>query len=177
MGELIATLGRVEISALHDRIQVVAGEMTYRALAEATKQHPETVRRYMQGQSPSVEFLSALCFRFDVNAQWLLTGQGPIKHTETRAHALQQANPSELLAAIAAALERLSDRVDRIDVFVQTMETRVRAARVGERAKAATDDGPIQEPKPAAGDSGAAPSARAGRVADAVPERSRKVAD
>jgi transcriptional regulator with XRE-family HTH domain len=160
----------VELSALHDRIQAVAGGMTYRALAEATSQHPETVRRYMQGQAPSVEFLSALCFRFDVSAQWLLTGQGPIKHTEMRAHALQQANPSELLAAIAAALERLTDRVDRIEVFVQTMEARVRAGRA-DGAPRTVDDEPIRETKSSGAKGGVAERSRAGRVADAVAER------
>lgn len=147
--------------------------MTYRALGEATEQHPETVRRYMQGQSPSVEFLSALCFKFDINAQWLLTGQGPVRHTETRAHALREANPSELLAAIAASLERLTDRVDRIELFVQTQETRLRAARE-RRAEERPPDARIREPKPETdARPGAALIDRAGSIADALPERPR----
>lgn len=165
----------MELSSLHDRIKGVVGGMTYRALAEATKQHPETVRRYMQGQAPSVEFLAAVCFKFDVNAQWLLTGQGPVRHTETRAHALREANPSELLAAIAAALERLTDRVDRIELFVQTMEARLRV-----RATPADGvEGAIREPKPqtdgapAGVDRGAPTDARARHIADALAKRPR----
>lgn len=117
----------VELSPLHERLHAVVGHLTYTALGTATRQHPETVRRYMQGAAPAVEFLTAVCSSFDVNAQWLLTGQGPLKQSQARAHALREANPAELLSAIAAALERLTTRVDRIELFVQTMETRLRA--------------------------------------------------
>lgn len=157
----------VELSSLHERIRTVVGSMTFRALAEATKQHPETVRRYLHGQAPSAEFLSALCFKFDVNAQWLLTGQGPVRHTETRADALREANPTELLSAIAAALERLTDRIDRIELFVQTLETRLRG-----RSTNAAEDG-LRESKPQsqACPNGADATTHAARIADALAER------
>lgn len=148
--------------------------MTYRALGDATQQHPETVRRYMQGQSPSVEFLSALCFRFDINAQWLLTGQGPVRHTEARAHALREANPAELLAAVAAALERLTDRVDRIDLFIQTLETRLRASLKADQPSS----GELVEPKSRTVRPGASdPPSRGAAVADALSQRSHPDAD
>lgn len=118
----------MDLSPLHERMHAVAGSMSYRALGDYTSQHPETVRRYMQGQAPSVEFLAALCSRFDLNAQWLLTGRGPQKQSDAKAHALREANPSELLSAVAEALERLTERVDRIELFVQTMETRLRGS-------------------------------------------------
>lgn len=166
--DLSCTLRFVELSSLHERIQAVVGSLTYRALAESTGQHPETVRRYMQGQAPSAEFLSALCFKFDVNAQWLLTGQGPVRHTETRAHVLREANPSELLSAIAAALERLTDRVDTIELFIQTLETRLRGRS---HVNSPTQ---IRESKPGRGEElRADAAARAERIADAVAERPR----
>ncbi|MBL8745457.1 MAG: helix-turn-helix transcriptional regulator [Phycisphaerae bacterium] len=168
----------MELSSLHERIQAVVGTLTYRALAEATNQHPETVRRYMQGQAPSAEFLSALCFRFDINAQWLLTGQGPPRHTETRAHALREANPSELLAAIAAALERLTDRVDRIELFVQTLESTLRG-RGQPSAETVPAEAEIRETKARTNNQQPTPHAGAAakRVADALAERSRPDAD
>lgn len=135
-----AHLAVVDLSALHERMHTVVGSLSYRVLADATDLHPETVRRYMRGQAPSAEFLSALCFKFDVNAQWLLTGQGPIRHAETRAHALRNANPSDLLTGIGASLERLNDRVSRIEILVQALEARTRdccqAAAVGEPKEA-----------------------------------------
>ncbi len=56
-------------SPLHDRLHDIAEGMSYRELGELTGTNAETVRRYMQGQSPSVEFLTALCRRKGINAQ------------------------------------------------------------------------------------------------------------
>lgn len=164
----------VELTALHERLHAVIGGLTYRSLGERTKQHPETVRRYMQGQSPSVEFLSAVCRCYDVNAEWLLTGRGPIKQSQTRAHALREANASELLSAIAASLERLSDRVDRIELFVQTQEARLRGS-ASKNPDGRGGQGDIRESKQGTekGDTGSDPASRAGRIADAVPDRPR----
>lgn len=103
-----------------------AGERTFRHLGELTRTNSETVRRYMSGQAPSAEYLASFCEALGVNADWLLTGRGPMKRAEVRAHALQQADPAELLSAMAQTLERLIERVERIEVFVQTLETRVR---------------------------------------------------
>jgi len=148
--------------------------MSNRALGDSTGQNAETVRRYMQGAAPSVEFLAALCARFDLSAQWLLTGRGPMRQSETRAFVLRQANPAELLSAIAEALERLTDRVDRIELFVQTLETRLRANRSpvdhGARIQAGASNEPVQE-----GDSVRPPSAEQG-VAALITDRARHLA-
>ncbi len=53
-------------------------------VAELTRHHPETVRRYLSGQSPSVEFVAALCVALRVNAQWMLTGRGPMLSDDIR---------------------------------------------------------------------------------------------
>jgi len=114
-------------SPFHDRLITVAGQMTYRALADITGTNHESVRRYMQGQSPSAEFLSALCAKLDISGEWILTGRGPVRRRDLRPDALKQANPTELLSAMAGTLERLAARLDRLEVFVQTLETRLRA--------------------------------------------------
>jgi transcriptional regulator with XRE-family HTH domain len=122
----------VNPTALHERLQAIAGNLTYRNLAELTKIHPETVRRYMQGQAPSVEFLAAVCVAMGVNGEWILTGRGPMRNSDVKSHALKEANAAELLSAVATTLEKLQDRVERLEVFVQTLEARVRgAARPG----------------------------------------------
>lgn len=124
----------MSIETLHDRLSSVASGATYRSLAQLTETHPETVRRYMQGQSPSVEFLASVCRALSVNADWLLTGRGPQRADQVRAHALREANPTELHAAIASTISTLVERVDRLETYCQTLETRVRvAAPRGER--------------------------------------------
>ena len=117
----------MEGQSLHQRIKAVVGQRSFREVAELTETHPETVRRYVQGQSPSVEFLTALCQKMKINSTWLLTGHGPMHEVDVRSFALREANPGELLAAVAHTLEILTDRVIRLEAFVQTLEARVRA--------------------------------------------------
>lgn len=114
----------MEHDTLHGRMRAAAGDLTVRALAEATGHNPETVRRYMNGQQPSIEFLAALCRRFDLNPQWLVAGTPPMLRADTRAHALRHAEPAELVISVIGALERLNTRVDRIESFLQSAESR-----------------------------------------------------
>jgi len=114
-------------TALHDRLRSVAGERSYRVLADLTGTNSETVRRYMTGQAPSIEFVTAFCRVFRVNHEWLLTGKGPARARELRGAILSEASVSELLDALARSLEQLTDRVERLERFVHTMETRLRA--------------------------------------------------
>lgn len=113
---------------MHDRLLAAVGSRTYRQVGDLTNTHPETVRRYLQGQSPSVEFVAALSKALSLNADWILTGQGPMKRDQLKAHALATADTSELLTAMSETLERLIGRVERVEVYMQTLETRVRAA-------------------------------------------------
>lgn len=128
---------------LHDRLSSVASGSTYRALGEMTNTHPETVRRYMQGQSPSVEFLGALCRTLEINADWLLTGRGPQRTDQVRSHALRAANPTELHAAMATTMSMLVERVDRLESYCQTLETRVRGGGVRSAGSNARDGRPL----------------------------------
>jgi transcriptional regulator with XRE-family HTH domain len=114
--------------SLHERLSSVADGRTYRAIADLTDTHPETVRRYMQGQSPGVEFLSALCQGLAINADWLLTGRGPMRVADLRAAALRDANPAELHTAMATTLSSLVERVERLETYCQTLETKLRVA-------------------------------------------------
>lgn len=116
----------MELSPLHERIHTAVGGRTYRAIAELTGSNAETVRRYMMGQAPSADFLAALCPALGLNAQWLLTGRGPMKASHIKAQALNEASAADLLAAMSRTLERLTDRVERLEVFVTTLEARLR---------------------------------------------------
>lgn len=127
-------------SPLHQRLTAITSDLTYRQIADLTETNAETARRYVQGAAPSVEFLAALSQKLEINAEWLLTGRGVIKRRDAKAAALREANVAELLHSLASTLERLIDRVDRLEVYVQTMETRLRAAaaEAGPHAAGAT---------------------------------------
>lgn len=118
----------------HDRLNEAAGEISYRKLGRLTDTHPETVRRYMQGQAPSATFLTNLCRVMGISGEWLLTGRGPMKCSDVRSHALSQADPSELLTAVANTLTELCDRMDRLERYVQSIETRMNAGAVSARS-------------------------------------------
>ncbi|MBK9187933.1 MAG: helix-turn-helix transcriptional regulator [Phycisphaerales bacterium] len=117
----------MEQSQLHQRLKAATSGRSHRALAELTGLPPETVRRYMLGQAPSVEFLTRLGAHLRLNGEWLLTGRGPMRTDDIRSHALREANAAELLNAMATTLERLIERVERVEVFLQTLEARLRA--------------------------------------------------
>lgn len=110
---------------LHDRLVAAVGKRSYRALSELTATHPETVRRYMHGQAPSVQFVSHLCRALGISGDWLLTGRGPMRIEDTKAHALRQAELSELLAAVTASLESTLPRVERLELILQTLARRL----------------------------------------------------
>lgn len=160
-----------------DRLSAAAGNRSYRHLSDLTGIHPETVRRYMQGHAPSADFLATMCRGLGINGDWLLTGRGPMKNADLRSQALQEADASELLNAMANTIETLIDRVERLELFIQTMESRLRAGNgashgfvegKGVGAAAAT-------PADASSRTPAHPPAteRARRIADALTQRPR----
>lgn len=88
-------------STLHSRLAVVVEDRPFAEIAERTRLPRETVRRYLLGGEPSVEFIVALCTRFGIRAHWLLTGEGPMHTESTVAYSLAHASPRELLSALA----------------------------------------------------------------------------
>lgn len=93
-------------SPLHQRLALVVADQTVRQVASATGLHAETVRRYLRGQSPSVEFLAGFCRAYDVNGHWLLTGEGAPFVEEMSAEALRVSSASALLRTLADRFER-----------------------------------------------------------------------
>ncbi|VAX41951.1 hypothetical protein MNBD_PLANCTO03-44 [hydrothermal vent metagenome] len=152
------------MTELHERLNTAAGNRSYRHLAELTETNPETARRYMQGQPPSVEFLSAFCASLAINGEWLLTGRGPMRTADLRKAALRDAEASELLSAMARTIETLIDRVDRLELLMQMLEVRLRAAPLPTTLKETLPH--AQDPR--------APEQtdRVRVVADALPKRS-----
>lgn len=155
------------LSPLHERLLSVIGDQTYRSIAKRTRSSSETVRRYLQGQAPSVEFLAAICDEFDLNANWLFTGEGARSNADQRAQTLRASSPAELLAAIADALELLTSRVDRLERFVQRVDTRFNAVESSLREATAhgSANGHAEQPRNGSRE-------RARSIARALPKRS-----
>lgn len=144
-----------------------------------TNTHPETVRRYLSGHAPSVDFVSRLSDSLGLNINWVLTGRGPMRQAEIKPHVLREANATDLLTHVALAIERLESRMERLERYTQVLETMIRQG--GPPSGAVSAD---IEPKPPEGDHGkpasTQPEARSapGRsridaVADALTERPR----
>lgn len=127
-------------SGMRERLLAAVGERSYRVVSELTGTNHESVRRYLQGQAPSAEFLVAVCRSMGINAHWLLTGQGPMRVEHWKSEALRQADPADLLSAMAAMMEALIDRVERLETFLQTMEARLHAARSHARPRGGSED-------------------------------------
>lgn len=153
-GPVSGTLRGVYASPLHERLVLAVGQRSIRHVGELTGTNHETVRRYLSGQPPSAEFLAALCRVLGLNANWLLTGRGPMKVEEVRLEALRESPAPDLLTALAATVENLLDRVERVELFVQTLETRLR----GQTVSGGTD-----------ASSSAADRSSAARIAGAIP--------
>lgn len=115
-------MGVDDHSALHLRLTEAVGDMTYRRLAQLTETHPETVRRYMHGQSPSTEFLANLCRVLSVNANWLLTGRGPMRVEDMRLQTLRSASPGDLLTAMAGSATHMQERIDQLEGRLSRLE-------------------------------------------------------
>jgi hypothetical protein len=163
-------------SPLHERLVSAAGSITYRALGELTGVHAENVRRYMQGQAPSTEFLAAFCKQLGINGEWILTGRGPMKVAEVKAEALTKADPGELLGALAGTVQRLTQRVELIEMYTQTLDTRLRARQqrpgpAGDSAGAGGENAHEHTSSKPAGVPGIV--TRSAYVADALAKRSR----
>ncbi len=124
----------------------------------------------MQGQSPSVEFLAAFCPGLGINADWLLTGRGPVRTDQVRAHALQEADPAELHSAMATTISTLVERVDRLETYCQTLETRLRGQAPQAESTAPKHPAPLSSDEDARTDPPQIVT-RARRIADAVAKR------
>ena len=80
---------------------------TYQQVSELTGLNRETVRRAFRTGRPSHKLVEALCRNLDLDAQWLLTGEGLQSRSETRRDLLQSASPRDHLEGLASRLKAL----------------------------------------------------------------------
>lgn len=60
-----------------ERLRIATKGDTYAQIARVTGCNSETVRRYLNGGTPSVHFICAVAEQYRVSADWLLLGRGP----------------------------------------------------------------------------------------------------
>jgi len=139
---------------LHTRLNKAAAGRSYRHISDLTGIHAETVRRYMQGQAPSAEFLSRFCEALELNADWLLIGRGPMGATFLPTASTGNDTTGESVHSIAASLERVTQRLERLEETIGQLESKLRGACAfmlsGDDHKQVTHAQSMIEPKPPA---------------------------
>lgn len=88
------------VSSIRQRMQQAAAPNNASEVARMTCSSRETVRRYLTGGRPSVEFVVAFCRAFDVNPTWLLFGTGPRLLSSQTSRSPVEHDATELVAEL-----------------------------------------------------------------------------
>ncbi|MBL0927834.1 MAG: helix-turn-helix domain-containing protein [Phycisphaerales bacterium] len=98
---------RIDVSstAISRRLLQALGTRSARDIALLTGFSAETIRRYLSGRSPSLQFVVALATRSDISLGWLLLGRLPQRRSQATAHAISQASFTELFKVLIERLE------------------------------------------------------------------------
>lgn len=88
------------------RLKHAMGQHSIADFARLVDWHPETVRRYVAGDTrPPAEFLARVCARFEISADWLLIGEGPMLRRERDAVLLDAASLGQVLDQLQEFIE------------------------------------------------------------------------
>lgn len=99
---------RFESSAAHllERLREVCGGRSYRQIARDTGNHPETVRRYVNGRStPSTDFIASICEVYCVSADWLVCGRGKKMYPDSCGTTLAAASVEQLCETLSRRVQ------------------------------------------------------------------------
>lgn len=107
--------GQDILAAITARLRQAAMTITNRRIGYSTGVHPQTARRYLTGDRPSIEFIIAFCGAFDVSADWLLTGRGCMRWPAMRSWAWQTCTMSELCRLLGDAMDSADGRVSALE--------------------------------------------------------------
>lgn len=103
------------LSAITRRVRVCVGSVAIAEVARRVAVHPETVRRYLNGQPPSIEFVQSLASRFGISLSWLMAGRGPMMERDVLMHTLSTATPLQLCQALGEKMAVIDERVTRLE--------------------------------------------------------------
>lgn len=97
-----------QLEGLPARLLLVCADMTFQHISDLTGIHAENVRRYVNGGTPSVEFVAAISLVTGTSLEWLILGVGVREKGCAAPLILDEVSLPELFAAIGrrvAALE------------------------------------------------------------------------
>ena len=109
-------------SSLHQRMSEITQGLSYRRIGQITGHNHETVRRYMTGQVPGVEFIVALCTSLNVSTDWLLLGRGPVT---APAGVPGEGRSAPLGSDLRTRVESVAARLHRVEALLGLPESRI----------------------------------------------------
>lgn len=90
------------------RLRVILRDQSYAEIARAAGfVSAATVRRFLIGHEPSTRFLAWLVHELGADAEYLLTGSGPIWASERQRHTLRTVPTVEMLLELGVRISRL----------------------------------------------------------------------
>ena len=120
-----------------ERLRTLVRKQTLRAFSAEMGFHPQSVRRWLQGDSsPPAAFLIAVCERYRVSADWLLLGIGPPALEERNSSGpvrVVDATIIEKMAKLGELLRELADEAERASSAPSEIESRSGNHRLIER--------------------------------------------
>jgi transcriptional regulator with XRE-family HTH domain len=103
-------LNMADVSELGRRLQAVRGNESLDAFAQQLEVHRNTLFRYEKGESyPDARIIYMLRMKFDVNPNWLISGDGPMHSSEA------QLDKELLRKAMRVVRSLYDERPDRLD--------------------------------------------------------------
>ena len=107
------------------RIAIAAPGLSFNAIERRTGINHETVRRHLRNGSPSIRFVIAFCKAFDVSADWLIRGLGPMRPLRDRLAEMRGVHPP------IEVTPPLRLRIDKAKRRTTTQKARRRGAPLG----------------------------------------------
>lgn len=103
-----------------ERIKMLRGKQTREQFSEGTGVSAQTLYKYEKQLSvPSIEFVDFICKKFNVNYQWLITGDGSMRPSEEPSVAAPQPEQAQLVETQATTLcarcEKLEAKLEKVE--------------------------------------------------------------
>ena len=106
------------MSTIAERFLLVRGKMKQGEFARALQINPNTLRNYENGRVvPNQAVLARLCVYFSVSPEWLLLGNGHMRHEEYAHHTepLQCISPCDLRATSSCRCVKLEEKIEKVE--------------------------------------------------------------
>lgn len=112
----------------YERLRAAIGAESVEDVAARTDTAVALTRSYFSGAPLDPGFLANFCRQYGVSSEWLLHGTGPMRQSDVPRFAVLRARSSSCLQSIAAETDRLTDRLDRVETLLNTLDLQLRVA-------------------------------------------------